>query len=58
MDRGGGGTERLRRRVMAAYVAIPSHEKTYLSAASPGTSGQATLQSQEELSKWYKCRKL
>ena len=28
LDRG-GGTERLGRRVMAAYVATPSHEKTY-----------------------------
>ena len=37
LDRG-GGTERLRRRVMAAYVATPSHEKTYPSAAPPGTS--------------------
>ena len=37
LDRG-GGTERLRRRVMAAYAATPSHEKTYPSAAPPGTS--------------------
>jgi len=34
----GGGTERLRRRAMAAYVATPSHEKTYLSPAPLGTS--------------------
>ena len=31
LDRG-GGTERLGRRVMATYVATPSHEKTYPSA--------------------------
>jgi len=37
LDRG-GGTERLRRRVMAAYAATPSHKKTYPSAAPPGTS--------------------
>jgi len=37
LDRG-GGTERPRRRVMAAYAATPSHEKTYPSAAPPGTS--------------------
>jgi len=31
LDRG-GGAERLGRRVMATYVATPSHEKTYPSA--------------------------
>jgi len=41
LDRG-GGTERLRHRVMAAYAATPSHEKTYPSAAPPGTSLNAT----------------
>ena len=34
----GGGTKRLRHRVVAACVATPSHEKTYPSAAPPGTS--------------------
>ena len=34
----GGGTKRRRRRDAAAYVATPSHEKTYPSAAPPGTS--------------------
>ena len=34
----GGGTERLRRRVMAAYAATPSHEKTYPEAQPTGTS--------------------
>ena len=37
LDRG-GGAERLRRRVMAAYVATPSHEKTCPSVAPLGTS--------------------
>jgi len=37
LDRG-GGTKRLRHRVVAACVATPSHEKTYPSAAPPGTS--------------------
>jgi len=31
-----GGMERLRRRVMAAYVTTPSHEKMYPSAAPSG----------------------
>ena len=44
LDRG-GGTERLRRRVMAAYAATPSHEKTYPSAAPPGTSRIAGMSS-------------
>ena len=37
LDRG-GGTERLRRRVMAAYAATPSHEKMYPEAQPTGTS--------------------
>jgi len=37
LDRG-GGTKRRRRRDAAAYVATPSHEKTYPSATPPGTS--------------------
>ena len=37
LDRG-GGSERLRRRVMAAYVATPSQEKTYPEAQPTGNS--------------------